>query len=320
MSEKPHTVAIGAFVLGALLIALSIALFLLGSGFGKNEKVVMVFDGSVKGLNVGAPLALRGVTVGQVTDVEVLLDTNSVDFLMVVEADLISENIHFKGKESDDLREELLRRGLRAQLNTQSLLTGLLYIELDFHPGSELKLADIDSPHFQFPTVPTDLERIARKLQDIDPSKLIDDLNNIAKDINSLVSSAEFQGLPASLSRALDSMTKLSEQLQQQVASSGPKLDTVLDEAATTVASANTELPKLSALVQSNLEVLDEAIVAFEKMMSGVDGLVSSDSETIYRLNKALQEVARAGKSVQSLAVTLENEPEALIKGKSGDK
>ena len=320
MSEKPHTVAIGAFVLGALLIALSIALFLLGSGFGKNEKVVMVFDGSVKGLNVGAPLALRGVTVGQVTDVEVLLDTNSVDFLMVVEADLISENIHFKGKESDDLREELLRRGLRAQLNTQSLLTGLLYIELDFHPGSELKLADIDSPHFQFPTVPTDLERIARKLQDIDPSKLIDDLNNIAKDINSLVSSAEFQGLPASLSRALDSMTKLSEQLQQQVASSGPKLDTVLDEAATTVASANTELPKLSALVQSNLEVLDEAIVAFEQMMSSFDGVVSSDSETIYRLNKALQEVARAGKSVQSLAVTLENEPEALIKGKSGDK
>ena len=72
--------------------------------------------------------------------------------------------------------------------------------------------------------------------------------------------------------------------------------------------------------MQSNLEVLDEAIVAFEQMMSSVDGVVSSDSETIYRLNKALQEVARAGKSVQSLAVTLENEPEALIKGKSGDK
>jgi paraquat-inducible protein B len=320
MSEKPHTVAIGAFVLGALLIALSIALFLLGSGFGRNEKVVMVFDGSVKGLNVGAPLALRGVTVGQVTDVEVLLDTNNIDFLMVVEADLMRDNIHFRGSESDDLREELLRRGLRAQLNTQSLLTGLLYIELDFHPGSELKLADIDSPYFQFPTVPTDLQRIARKLQDIDPSKLIDDLNNIAKDINSLVSSAEFQGLPASLTRTLDSMTKLSEQLQQQVASSGPKLDTVLDEVATTVASANTELPKLSALVQSNLEVLDDAIVAFEQMMSSVDGVVSSDSETIYRLNKALREVARAGKSVQSLAVTLENEPEALIKGKSGDK
>ena len=320
MSEKPHTVAIGAFVMGALLIALSIALFLLGSGFGRNEKVVMVFDGSVKGLNVGAPLALRGVTVGKVTDVEVLLDTNNIDFLMVVEADLMRDNIHFRGKESDDLREELLRRGLRAQLNTQSLLTGLLYIEMDFHPGSELKLADIDSSYFQFPTVPTDLQRIARKLQDIDPSKLIDDLNNIAKDINSLVSSAEFQGLPASLTRTLDSMTRLSEQLQQQVASSGPKLDTVLDEAATTVASANTELPKLSALVQSNLEVLDDAIVAFEQMMSSVDGVVSSDSETIYRLNKALLEVARAGKSMQSLAVTLENEPEALIKGKSGDK
>lgn len=320
MSEKPHTVAIGAFVLGALLIALSIALFLLGSGFGKTEKVVMVFDGSVKGLNVGAPVALRGVEVGQVTDVEVLLDTNNVDLLMVVEATINEENIHLKGTSGENLREEMVRRGLRAQLNTQSLLTGLLYIQLDFHPGSELKLADIDSPYFQFPTVPTDLERITRKLQDIDPSKLLDNLESIGKDINNVLSSAEFQALPASLARALESLTRLSEQLQQQIASSGPKLDTVLDEAANTVASANTELPRLSALVQSNLEVLDEAIKGFETTMSGIDDMVSSDSETVYRLNKALQEVARAGRSLQSLAATLENQPEALLRGKSGDE
>lgn len=320
MSEKPHTVAIGAFVLGSLLIALSIALFLLGSGFGKNEKVVMVFDGSVKGLNVGAPVALRGVQVGQVTNIEVVLDSDAVELIMVVEADFNADNIHIRGNINENLTEELLQRGLRAQLNTQSLLTGLLYIQLDFHPGSELKLADIESPYFQFPTVPTDLERIAKKLEDIDLTQLVDDLNNMGKDINNLVSSEEFQTLPVSLSKTLASLTELSEQLQEQVASSGPKLDTVLDEAAATVASANTELPKLSALVQSNLEVLDEAIVAFEQMISGVDGLVSSDSETVYRLNKALQEVARAGRSVQSLAVTLENEPEALIRGKSGDK
>ena len=63
MSEKPQTIAIGAFVIGACLIAITIVLFLLGSGFGKKEKVVMVFDGSARGLNVGAPMALRGVQV-----------------------------------------------------------------------------------------------------------------------------------------------------------------------------------------------------------------------------------------------------------------
>ena len=64
MSEKPHTVAIGAFVMGALLIAVTTVIFVLGSGLGADRsKVVMVFEGSVKGLSVGAPVALRGVQI-----------------------------------------------------------------------------------------------------------------------------------------------------------------------------------------------------------------------------------------------------------------
>ena len=60
MSEKPHTVAIGAFVIGALLIAVTTVIFMLGTGIGgERSKVVMVFEGSVKGLNVGAPVGDR---------------------------------------------------------------------------------------------------------------------------------------------------------------------------------------------------------------------------------------------------------------------
>ena len=93
MSDKPHTVAIGAFVIGASLIAIATLLFLLGSGFGRKETVVMAFDGSVKGLNVGAPLALRGVKVGEVTDIEVVLDSANANVIMVVEANFDADNI-----------------------------------------------------------------------------------------------------------------------------------------------------------------------------------------------------------------------------------
>ncbi|MGB1141162.1 MAG: MlaD family protein, partial [Halioglobus sp.] len=82
MSDKPQTVAIGAFVVGAALIALTTALFLLGSSFGQRDKIVMVFDASVKGLNVGAPVALRGVQVGQVTDIKVLMKADTADIVM----------------------------------------------------------------------------------------------------------------------------------------------------------------------------------------------------------------------------------------------
>ncbi|MGB1142707.1 MAG: MCE family protein, partial [Halioglobus sp.] len=82
--------------------------------------------------------------------------------------------------------------------------------------------------------------------------------------------------------------------------------------------SANAEIPELSDLVARNLLVLDDAIVAFEETMGNVDGLVSADSATIYRLNQALMEMSRAGRSLQNLARTLEEQPEALIRGKSG--
>lgn len=319
MRENPNTVAIGAFVVGAILIAVATLIFLLGSGFGKKETVVMVFSGSVKGLNVGAPLALRGVQVGKVTKIELQLNSDQDNIIMMVEAVFDEKNIRRKGSQDVELSEELISRGLRAQLNSQSLLTGLLYVELDFHPNSPLHLVDINSPYIQLPTIPTSLERITKKLQDIDISKVAGQLESIGDGIDQFVTSKSFQGLPDNVTSTMDSLRELSSQLQEQLATTGPKLDTVLDEAAETVATANTELPKLATLVEENLRTLNNAISAVEQSMTNIDELVSPDSETLYRLNNALQEMTRAGRALQSLASTLEEQPEALIRGKRGN-
>jgi len=322
MSEKPHTVAIGAFMIGALLIAIGTALFLLGAGMGQKQTMVMVFDTSVKGLNVGAPMAMRGVQVGQVTGIELIMDSETLDLITIVEADFIENRLHWLGREDEDedLTEALIARGLRAQLNTQSLLTGLLYVQLDFHPDSEIVLADIDSPYMQLPTMPTSMERITRKLQDINITKLAGEFESVMTSINTVVRSEEFQAMPAAVKTALDSLTELSDQLQQQLAASGPKLNTVLDETTTAMSVVNTELPKLSGMVESNLDALNVAIAAFEEAMTDIGGLVSYDSATTHRLNEALQEISRAGVALQSLAKTLQEQPESLIRGKSGDK
>jgi paraquat-inducible protein B len=113
-------------------------------------------------------------------------------------------------------------------------------------------------------------------------------------------------------------LRELSAQLQEQLATTGPKLDTVLDETAETVATANTELPKLATLVEEDLRALNKAISAVEQSMTNIDELVSPDSATLYQLNNALQEMTRAGRALQSLASTLEQQPEALIRGKRG--
>ena len=320
MSEKPHTVAIGAFVLGAILIAVATVLLLMGSGFGTKETVVMVFDGSVKGLSVGAPLALRGVKVGEVTDIDLVLDTDTASATMIVEANFNKNNIRQEGDPDVNLTEELIKSGLRAQLNTQSLLTGLLYIELDFHPKTAAHLVKINSPYLQIPTIETDLERFTKTLQNIDFSKLNKQVENISSSIDSLVSSKDFQALPAGMNTTLTSLRELSTQLQGQLATSGPKLDILLDETSVTVNNVNKDLPQLSALVESNLAALNAAILTFQHGMTGIDALVSPDSAVLYQLNNALAEMTRAGRSLQSLASTLEEQPESVIIGKRGGK
>ncbi|KAA1192815.1 MCE family protein [Pseudohalioglobus sediminis] len=320
MSEKPHTVAIGAFVIGALLIAVTAIIFALGTGIGQERStVVMVFDGSVKGLSVGAPVALRGVQIGQVTDVELVLDSDTVELIMLVEAEISGENIRRSGSNAENLTEELISRGLRAQLNTQSLLTGLLYVQLDFHPDSAINLAEIDSPYLQIPTIPTELERITRRLESIDFAKVATDMESIAEGINRFINSEGFQQLPQQVRATLASVDQLSAQLQGQIASTGPKLDSVLEEAATTVSLANAELPQLAKLINDNLDLLEDAIKAFEQGMLEFEGLVDYDSATVYELNRALRELGQAGRALQQLGQTLEEQPEAIIRGKSGD-
>jgi paraquat-inducible protein B len=318
MSEKSHTVAIGIFVSGAILIAVTMVIFALGTGFGeKREKVVMVFEGSVKGLSIGAPVALRGVQIGQVTNIELMLDTDAIGLIMLVEAEISEKNIRRLGGRAEDITDQLIHRGLRAQLRTQSLLTGLLYIQLDFHPGTKPVLADIKSPYVQIPTVPTDLEVVASKLEEMDLGKLADEVQGIIGALNKFLGSEDFQAIPAQLQGALQEVTALSRQLQEQVAVSGPKLDQALNGATATLNGANQELPRISELVEKNLNVLNQAITGFEGTMRNIDGLVAPNSPTTYQLNQALQEVTRASRAIQALATTLQEQPESLLRGKS---
>lgn len=320
MSEKPHTVAIGAFVIGAILIAITIVIFALGTGFGRqSERVVMVFEGSVKGLNVGAPVALRGVQIGQVTTVELMLDADSLDLTMLVEAELNSKNIKRLGSSTKDVTDGLIARGLRAQLKTQSLLTGLLYIQLDFHQDKQLVLVPIDSELTQIPTIPTDLEQIARKIEEMDLAQLAQDVQDTVHGLSAFVSSDAFQSLSGDLQTTLASVTRLSDELNSQLATTGPKLDRVLNGASETLAGANAELPKLSELAQKNLSVLNQAIEAFENTMINIDSLVSPGSATAYQLNKALRELTLASRAIQELASMLDRQPESLLRGKQED-
>jgi paraquat-inducible protein B len=319
MDERRHSVLIGAFVVGALVVALGAALFFGGAGFGgQRDKVVMVFDGSVKGLNVGAPVALRGVTVGQVTDIQLVLTTDRAEITMIVEAELVADNVLIRGKELErrDMLEYLIDNGLRAQLNMQSVLTGLLYVQMDFHPEAEAVLAELDSPYAQIPTIPTELEILRRTLQSVDYAAMAEAAQSIVTGLRAFVEDEDFLALPGELRATLASLEAASGRLDSSLARLEPELSRALGSVGDAAAGMSDALPALSGELAAALASLEEALRATRDAMGGLGRQVAEDSPTLQQLGATLREVSRASRSLQGLLQTLEDQPDALLRGR----
>jgi paraquat-inducible protein B len=319
MGERRASVLVGAFVVGAIVIAVATALFLAGGSVGnRRTSVVMVFDGSLRGLTVGAPIALRGVTVGQVTDIDLVLDAAHAELTMEVVGEIDPGSLRIEGPESEDIFRELVDSGLRAQLNTQSLLTGLLYVQLDFHPESPARLADTRAPHDQIPTIPTDLEQLRESLETIDYRTIADNLSRIAEGMDSFLNNPDTQALPTALRDSLASVEAAGRELSATLETGRPALQALLDEGRSTIASFNDTLPRIGSSMEATLLRLDEALASATETLESLERAAAPDSAPRRQLSTAMQELSLAARALRSLARSLEEHPEALLRGRKG--
>lgn len=318
MSERRHSVLVGAFAVGALLIAVAAGLFFAGGGLGVEKRgIIMAFDGSLRGLNIGAPVALRGVTVGQVTGIELELNADRGDLTMLVEAEINPNSVNLVGGlDERELVSELVRRGLRAQLEMQSLLTGLLYVQLDFHPDSESRLADIDSGLMQIPTIPTELEQLRNSLQSVDYAGIAEDINRIAGGLDRLLNSSEMQALPGNFQRALVAVETASDDLSAALKENSGRLAQALEGGAATFAEVNRQLPAIMHSLDDSLGQLEATLVTMQGALSQVKDATGPGSPTRQQLAATLQELSLAARALRSLARSIEEHPEALLRGR----
>jgi paraquat-inducible protein B len=159
-------------------------------------KYVMHFNGSVRGLAVGAPVQLRGIPIGRVIDISLELDKKTAEIrvpvIVELEPDRI-ESLHEDAKVSDeDVMEQLIKKGLRAQLQTGSLVTGQLLIDLDFHPGSKSVASDNHhSDYLEFPTTASSFEEFTHSAQIIMDKIAKLPLDKLAVEMNRTLSSLQ---------------------------------------------------------------------------------------------------------------------------------
>src|SRR5512136_2942614 len=137
MSQKPNPTSIGLFiVIGSALGVTGLLLFSSSKLFTQTRECIVYFNESLNGLNDGAPVKYRGVTVGSVKCVMVRFNQATNDYAMPViieiQEKLLRERLGDASPEllTERMTGERIKAGLRASLQTESLVTGVLYVDV----------------------------------------------------------------------------------------------------------------------------------------------------------------------------------------------
>ncbi|MSR16335.1 MAG: MCE family protein [Methylococcaceae bacterium] len=169
---------------------------------------VMYFNGSVRGLTEGAPVQLRGYPVGKVLNVSLELDEKTTEIRIPVIVELQPERIKDVNPDIKILPQkiisQLIEKGLRAQLQTGSLLTGQLLVDLDFHPKSKITLNSSHSFYPEFPTTASSLDQFTHSANIIMDKIAKLPLENLTVEINKTLQG--LQGTTAAATNTLNSV------------------------------------------------------------------------------------------------------------------
>jgi paraquat-inducible protein B len=206
--KKANPAAVGAFVVGAIVL-LVIGIVALGGAnlFAETVRYVLYFEASVNGLTVGSPVKVQGVEIGEVLEVNALADASKGEVLNEVVIEVDRSRFKRTG-DQDQVRttEFLIEKGLRGRLETQSIVTGQLYIGLGFHPDTEVRLAEIPSEYDEIPTIPsfsaevTDtLRKFLDRLEDAPIAEIMVGLDSTLEGISDIVNSPDLKAAVAQL-------------------------------------------------------------------------------------------------------------------------
>src|SRR5208337_771130 len=307
MAKQANRIMIGVFVVVALiLMAASLVLFSSGKFFQKTDKFVLYFDESLKGLSVGAPVLFKGIQVGSVTSIIIVVDTakHQVDIPVIIEIDLDRFELREAGQTVEPQKNMpmLIKEGLRGMVTMQSLITGKLLIELGFYPDTQVNLKNINKRYTEIPTLPSTTSKLAQALDKLDLEAVQKKLESALDGIAKLTNNPDLAASIGHLKETLRDARKLVNRVDRQV-----------DPLAQDTKKAVEDFGKLSRDLDARV---GELAPSLEKTLSAMRGVISDDAPLIVELENTLQAISAASRSFRQMADYLEQHPEALIRGK----
>lgn len=298
--RRPSALGVGAFVLGALVLAVATLLFFAGGALREMRmSVVSFFDGSVSGLRVGAPVTFRGVPVGEVKSMGVRINPHTGRSIIQVDMQLVPDRVTVYGTQParDDLLASLVRDGLTAQLVKQSFVTGMLSVELAFRPGAKVsRFGDTTLP--EIPTVPGELEALAKQLQTVDIAAAVESLQRTLVSVDAVMRNP--------------GLTKALERLPASLSSLERTLNTIERE----VGDSSAELRQTLASIRTTSDALRGTLANADAVLDGAHAFVDPRGHTAMQAQRAIDDFAATAARLRNLAERVDRDPSVLVRGR----
>jgi len=283
--------------------------------FSKKVSFILFFEESVRGLNVGAPVEFKGIKVGAVKDLRLEFDNRDSSFripvLIEIEPERIIERGEGEASSPYQTLKTLVDRGLRAQLQTGSILTGQLFVELDMHPDTPIRLVSSNEAFPELPTIPGNLGQMTSSLKNI--------LANLEK--------MDIEKIGAELLETLKGTNKLAKGASDLI--NKPELLNAVNDLKESLHAFKDILGKLNRHVEPVAVNLEKAIGEGRKTLNSaratmglIDEVLKSDSPLQFKFIELTEDLAEMARAIRTLVDMLERNPDALIFGKnpSGEK
>lgn len=315
--------AVGAFVLGAAGIGVAAILLFGGTRlFTDNLRVLVHFQDSVAGLTAGAPVTLRGVKVGTVRSMKVYIKlpdlVPTIPVYLEIQPGQVSWTTGSLGAGPGDF-QRAVKAGLRAQLVTQSLVTGQLNVDLDFHPDTPATLIGSDTNVPEIPSIPSDFQRMKNQFTDLDLPDLTEKarltLIGIERVVGELTGrvgplAASIQQTSEAAREALETTTAAVRQLQADTSRTLGSIDRLATATHTQIATIGKDADRL-------LGSANRAISQAERVIASVHDLTGPHTQTRADVEATLRDLAASASSLRNFTRELERNPGGALLGRS---
>lgn len=323
MSVRANPTTIGAFVIGALAIAV-IGTAVLASAKWLDHQTTFVshYTESVNGLEVGAPVKFQGVPVGTVTDILIQIDRSEKTFGVPVlyEIDLTKLRTirgTFVDLADPAMLEAQIADGLRATLQMESFVTGILYLELSYDTAAVP--AVLDARASEWPEIPTSPSLMAAL--GTGAGSVVADVVKVLFRVNQILADIDMEEINGAVVATANSVQRIAD---------SPELRSVIAQLPATTAQLNRTMATVERLASTadsavgplGIEVTKAtaemalAIESMRKTLQQAEGVLSMDSGIGYEMQATLSSLKDAADALQLLTTTLEQSPDILLRGK----